>query len=557
MGNEENNDSLEEVTPIEPMSPIDTNSVEITNDDDPIITDESIDINIPETTATEPEKVINIDNKEPEIKPSLNEYKKHQVSYSYSSKVTNWKPDNVTISLPSNLEKETNDILEKLPNIDLSGGEEILNWGETLSEGMGNLSDLNQFVGTLNNPDSDFRQTIGYKGKDLGVSEIKTNFNSNHLTGEKAILAFSKALGVGDLIQTPLWASGIWVTLKTPTEAEMIRLNQELVDDKITQGRATKGLAFSNSMVYTIDRLARFAIDHIFDTTLQASALENKDIRDLILSQDYPTLVWGLICSMYPRGFQFRRACIDNPEKCNYVLEELLNPKKLLWVNYRALPESHMVHMSQRQHKIKTLESVLNYQSSLPIISDKTINVGDEESGLVKITLKSPNLNEYITAGQEWITGIVKIVDSIISKNPSDNINNSFTDNNSNSINNKERNKQIEKYSQSSSLRQISHWIKNIEINDYIVDDIDTMANVLSIMSQDDTKRVSLIEEVSKYIEETTLSVVGIPVYNCPKCKTTQGTESLNDEFKNIIPLDVTSIFFDQHVQRLMRIGQR
>lgn len=475
--------------------------------------------------------------------------KKHKVSYQYTSKASNWNPDAVTISLPSNLEKETNKILERLPNIDLSGSEEVANWGNTLSEGMDSIPDSNQFVETLNNLDSEFRQSVDYKGKELGITEIKTNFNTNHLTGEKAILAFSKALGIGDLVQVPLWSSGIWVTLKTPSEAEMIRLNQELVDEKINQGRATKGLAYSNSMVYTVDRLSRFVIDHIFDTTLQVSALETKDIRDIIKSQDYPTLVWGLICSMYPRGFQYRRACINNPEKCNYVLEELLNPKKLLWVNYRALTETHMVHMSQRQHKIKTLESVMSYQESLAAIADKTITIGEDADSPLKITLKSPSLNDYIVAGEEWISGIVKVIDDIISKQSNE-------EKTAKELN-KDRNKLIEKYSQSSSLRQISHWIKSIEINDYIVEDTDTLASVLTIISQDDKKRTDLIENVSKYIEETTISVVGVPVYDCPNCKETQTVETNSEEFKNIIPLDVTSIFFDQHVQRMMRIGER
>jgi hypothetical protein len=507
-------------------------------DDNPVIDDNNFEAPV-ETPAPEENKTENTDNKE-------KTYKTHKVTYQYSVKPGKWDQDAVTISLPSNLEKQTKEILDKIPNIDLSGSEEVSNWGDTLSEGIDNIPSFGQYVDTLNNPDSEFRQSVDYKGSQLGINELKTNFNSNHLTGEKAILAFSKALGVGDLVQVPLWSSGIWVTLKTPSEADMIRLNQEIIDDKINQGRATKGLLFSNSMVYTIDRLSKFAIDHIFDTTLQSSALENKDIRDIIKCQDYPTLVWGLICSMYPRGFQFRRACINDPEKCNYVLEEVLNPKKLLWVNYRALTETHMVHMGQRQHKIKTLESVLNYQQTLATISDKVITIGNDAE--IKVTLKSPSMNEYVTAGEEWINGIVKIIDTIVSKGPADN-------NSAEQISN--RNRLIERYSQSSSLRQISHWIKIIEMNDYVVDDTDTLANILTIMSQDDSKRTELIEKVSSYIEESTLSVIGVPVYDCPKCKMTQAIENDNSEFKNIIPLDVTSIFFDQHVQRMMKIGQR
>lgn len=558
-GMEISNDDVQRIEPLAPISeaaPEIHASLEDATVQEPIITDESLSASesIPEPVLSPESQDNHSEQKEPDLTspPSVNLYRKHLVSNPYSTKVARWDPDAVTISLPSNLEKETTEIFEKLPNVDLSGSEEVANWGDTLSEGMSNIADLNQFVDALNNPTSNFRQSVDYKGKSLGITEIKTNFNSNHLTGEKAILAFSKALGIGGLVQTPLWSSGIWVTFKTPTEADMIRLNQEISEDKIMQGRATRGLAFSNSMAYTTERLARFAIDHIFDTTLQASALENKDIRELIKSQDYPTLIWGLICSMYPRGFQFRRACINDPEKCNHVVEDILNPRWLLWVNFNALTESHMVHMAQRQHKIKTLESVLNYQNTLSVISDKTVALGNDETGIIQITLKSPSLSEYVTAGQDWISSIVKIIDTIVNKNPLDGAAPDLV------AINKERNRLIERYSQASSLRQISHWIRSIEMNDFIVEDTDTMANVLTLMSQDDSRRTGLIEEVSRYIEESTLSVIGIPVYDCPKCKMTQATEEVeNTEYKNIIPLDVVSIFFDQHVQRMMRIGQR
>jgi hypothetical protein len=548
MSNE--NDSPEtKVTHIDPLPKLEEftrDSIPVENLEEPVITDDDVQDSVqePEVTEVVPEETIteNNDTQKSDAKKST---KKYKVSYQFSSKVSKWNPEAVTISLPPNLETETKEILDKIPNIDLSGTDETANWGATLSNGMDNIADLNQFVETLNNPEADFRQSVDYKGKELGITDIKTNFATGPLTGEKAILAFNKALGIGDLIQVPLWTTGIWVTLKTPTEAEMIRLNQELAEDKINQGRATKGLVYSNAMVYTIDRLSRFVIDHIYDTTLQVSALESKDIREIIKTQDYPTLLWGLICAMYPRGFQYSRSCISDPEKCNYVLEELLNPKKLLWVNYRALTETHMVHMAQKQHKIKSLESVMNYQSTLAAIADKTVIIGSDSDSPVKVTLKTPNLNEYISIGEEWVNSIVKIIDTIVSKPSTD------------ADYNKERNKLIERYSQSSSLRQISHWIKSVEINDYIVEDTDTLGNILTIMSQDDVKRTELIENVSKYIDESTISVIGVPVYDCPKCKVTQTVENATEEFKNIIPLDVTTIFFDQHVQRMMRIGQR
>lgn len=540
----------EEIIPME--APVMLPGEESIHMDEPIINDDSIN-----ETASAPQPVNDVPVEIPEALLAKSDgvntdpvdtstpAKTHEIKYQYSFKATKWDDDAITLSFPSVRQKQATHVLDQMPNINISGTPQIADWADTLEAGVDLLPDFEQFVATVDDDKSEFSQTVPFKGAEYGIGDIKHNFSNGPVSGEKAILAFSKALGVGGLTQVPLWSSGLWVTFKTPSDADLIALSLEINEDKIEKGRATKGLVFSNVMSYTVERLVRFAMDHIYDTTLNATGSENVDLRDLIKVQDYPILVWGLICSMYPRGFQYKRACMSDPEKCNYVLEEVLNPKRLMWTNLRALDDYHMTHMSSRLHKVKTLESVKTYQSSLPSNSDKTFTINGDEfdpdrSPLI-ITLKTPSVLEYVVSGEEWIGSIQQIVDKLISKDAAD----------------KKKNDLIEKYAQSSSLKQIAHWIKSIESNGYVASDKDTIGQVLTLLSQEDDKRARIIDEVSKYIDETTLSVIGVPSYACPKCKEVQKEESMPVSFENIIPLDVAFIFFVLSVQRMMKVGQR
>ena len=498
----------------------------VISDTTPLVTEEPIITDTSETTSTES----NTDNTE----EKTSKHKEYKVKYSYSTKC-NWNDNNVTLSLPSNTTNETKELLEKMPNIDLNTNDEENDWIETIRDSATNLTYDNQYEKTVNDPKADFSQEVDYKGSPISISKIKTNLKNDKLTGERAIIAFNKSLGLGDLIHVPLFHSGFYVTLKTPTEIDMIRLNREIIEDKIQAGRATQGLAFSNMMSYTLNRVARFVIDHIYDTTLQVSALENKDILELIKCQDFNILVWGILVSMYPQGIQYKRACLSDPEKCNYVLKENLNLSKLLWTNVSVFSESHLAHMANKLHKTMTLDSVLNYQRTLPPISDKTITIDT-----LKFTLQCPNFLDYVNSGDRWISNIVSMVDEVVSSTKDE----------------KTRNALIEQKSQATRLRQISHWIKQIEFDEKIVDDTETLEQLLDILSQDDEKSEKLFNEISSYIDESTVSLIGIPNYNCPSCGEVQ-QEDNGSVFGNIIPLDVVSIFFDQHLQRMRKIASR
>lgn len=507
--------------------------------EEPVVTDDVVDFSSVDNKGTKPAEPGS--NETTSTAKDSNEpiqHKKVHVQYKYSYTTPKWNKDAVIVDLPSATIDNTEKVLEKLPNLGLSTDEDSVEWLESIQASVDNISYDKQYTSTLDDANSNFSQDVNVRGNKLKAKELKTNFSNQKLTGEKAIIAFNKTLGMGDLIQIPLYHSGFWITLKTPSEMDMIRLNRQITDDKIRLGRNTQGLAFSNLMSYTVSKLTQFALDHIFDTTLQVSALENKDIKDLIKCEDYNILIWGILCSMYPRGFQYRRPCLNDPEKCNYTLKETINLFELQWTNNSALTDSHKNHMTSRIHKTMSLDSVENYQKTLPAIGDKVITIND-----IRVTLKVPSLMEYVRSGEKWVTGITSLVEDLM-QSSSD----------SNDITKK--NTLIERHAQATTLRQVAHWIKAIEFSDKVVDDEETIDLLLDSISQNDDIRKFILDEIFKYIDESTISVIGIPNYNCPSCNMTQQDDD-GSEFGNIIPMDMTSVFFDQHVQRMQIIARR
>jgi hypothetical protein len=446
------------------------------------------------------------------------------------------------ICLPSHFDEETLHTLQSLPNVDILSSAQGRQWTETVNQGLSNSTFNSTFVPTLEEEDAEFAQSVDFNGQPLDGRQVRfKQTEGQSLKGERAALRMMKHRGIGTIFQTPLWHTGIWLTLKAPSENELIELNRVITNDKIEMGRHTYGLAFSNIMSYTTDRLVDFAIDHLYDTSLKTSDIPEGGLKSLINSQDYPALLWGLVCTMYPKGFQFSRACTNNPEKCTHITNEILNLAKISWVNRAALTDWQKTHMSSRSSNSRDIASIRRYQEELKKIQKRVIKFDEGGDGEYSITLKTPTLTEFIDAGHRWIGDTVAYVDESLGRDASD----------------KERNIFITRHSQATAMRQYIHWIDSIEFAGNIIDDRETIEETLNVLSSDNNARNGFMEEIVKYIHSSTINVIGIPVYDCPKCAATQTPDITLPAFKNIIPLDVNQLFFALVSRRLTKVMQR
>ena len=470
--------------------------------------------------------------------------KKHNVIqiFDHSSKQV-WDSQAVTIVLPGDHDKETRDAIQRAPNVSYVDNPAARDWASVLQDGLEMTSYAEGFLPSLEEEGTMWTQAVDVgNAKLMGQSPRFKPTENENLKGERAVIRVMSQLGLGSLFQVPLWHSGFWVTIKPPTETEIVELHRIMAADKIQYGRFTYGLAFANMSSYTVGRLVDFVIEHIYDTTVKVDEIAISDMKKFISAQDYPSLIWGMACSMFSNGFQYRRPCSHDPEKCNHILEETLNVSKLQWTNTNALTEWQKTHMSARQSKCKDKASIVRYKEELSKIQNTTFVLKDEgPDNSTKLILGTPTIEEYIEAGYRWIGEITETVERALSVDTKE----------------EERNRFIRRRSQATAMRNFMHWVKAIELGTNIIDDRETIESTLNVLSGDDNIRTAYNKAVVDYINKSTISLIGIPVFQCPNCHGEQKGHADVETHSNIIPLDVMQVFFGLLYQKLDKITAR
>jgi len=451
------------------------------------------------------------------------------------------KPTDYTISLPSINLADFTDKLKQFNKLDLEDKESSLKeWSEVNKEATNFYTVGGLYQDRFTDETSKFYQGIKNQAGELNtISTPKFRKTEGELKGEAAILKVSKMLGLGDVINVPLPHSGIWVTLKPPTEKDLIDFYNSIFREKIMLGRATFGLTLTNFSVHINNRLFDFIIKHIH--SLNYNDINKEELKNYLLIHDFPILAWGFACTMYPNGFEYQRSCVNDIEKCSYIAKAKLNLTKLLWIDNLSLTDAQRLILEEFRPNKLTIE---NYRK---FINEHTRVIGSSfttKNG-IKFKLRVPTFSEYITDGLAWINGVNSNIENIILRE---------------SEQDKEDDEKIEmlnQYVKTSILRQFNHFIDYIELEDNVITDRDTINKVLEVFSSDDDIRTEITENVLKFKSKTTIGIIGIPEYNCPKCGKPQNTSPVNEKFVSVIPLDTMNLFFTLLTLRISRILER
>lgn len=453
--------------------------------------------------------------------------------------VDNFDPMKGFIRMPSSFEDYVTAKLNNAPKILIGENEESNKWRRAVIEGLDLTTVGDMYRSSLEREDAEWAQSIDANGKALMASAPELAKTSGEaLSGERATLRFLKFAGLGSIFSIPLWHTGIWITIKTPSEATLLELNREMTSEKIDLGRATHGLALSAVSATYAEKLVKVAIDHIYTTNLKT----DKNLLDVISCHDIDTIIWGLACAIWNNGFQYARGCTHDPEKCHHVVEEKIDVSKLLWVNKNALTPWQVAHMARKRQGEVTMEDVERYQKEMLDIQPRriTMDVPNSENKFY-MDLKVPTVSEYFERSSDWIQSVVSSVERALTIDPSDDERNSFIDHNA----------------RSTLMRQYSHWVEGIEFDTNVIKDRETIDTQLEWLSGIDETRNKFIDEVKKYINDSAISVIGIPSYTCPNCKNEQKYTAKNDSLYSIIPLDIINTFFYLHVQKVFLIQNR
>lgn len=421
-------------------------------------------------------------------------------------------------------------------NIDENNPDNI-KWRKVNEEAVENYTPFGLYQERFVDPKSSFKQGIEKDGNLYGISNVKVKNVSGELEGEVALLKVAKYLGIGEIKTIPLPHSGIWVVIKPPTEKDLIDFYNSIYREKIYLGRMTKGLTLTNFSVYINNRLVDFILRHV--QSVNYSDISVNELKNYILIYDLPILAWGFASTIYPNGFEYQRACVNDLEKCNYVAQSVINLDKLLWIDNNALTESQKNILFEYKPKKHTVDI---YRKFITEHTRTVSHVVEIKEGL-KIKLTIPTIAEYVSDGLSWVNKI------------NDSIENIFLERN---IEDDETKLNIlDQYVKSSILRQFSHYIEHIEVDDSIITNRDTINKTLEILSSEDDIREKINTEVLKFKQDTTLALIGIPSYKCPKCGADQQVNPINENLRNVIPLDVMNLFFTLVTLRIARIMER
>lgn len=402
------------------------------------------------------------------------------------------------------------------------------------------------FVDNLNEKLDDFINLAKYSDKELTIRPLNFKQKDGAISGQAAVARFTSLLGVGEVTQVPLWHSGIWLTIKPPKQSDIINLELAIANNQISLGRDTNTLVYSNYSVIFNRLVTDFVMKHVVDTTLKIT--EEDDLRDYIVIHDLYPLILGMITSMYPDGIPITRTCINTKElnedktpKCDFTVSSKVDTKKLLFVNRKSISNNMLSHMSKRSPNSMTVDEVKEYQLSIKESVDKKITIKTENSLEITAILSLPMLKDYVINGEAWVLNIIKESEELFSKTDSDEVKNS----------------KVNDILMTVILGIYNVFVKKIETNGSIVEDRETITEVLTVLSNDNEAFKSFINEVKKFISRSAIAIVATPNYECPKCKAEQTDSNLNKAFKELIPLNVLESFFDLSVLRINKVRNK
>lgn len=450
--------------------------------------------------------------------------------------------DQDALCLPMDDKNTTKIIMDTTPRVGVAGSEATRDWGEALTEAssvylLGSVGDT-----LLKRENADWQQNVANStGELLRPTRPAINARTGQqLTGEAAMMRVRAILGMGSVANIPLWHSGLWISIKAPGDGALLELERRIATNKGELGRTTYGLAFSNSSVYINQATADFVIEHIYDSSLKDWNADQ--LKEIILMNDLPLMIHGLLMVIYPNGYNLNQPCIANIVECRHVVKEMVNLSKLCWVDRTALSVEQVSHMSRRRDKF-TVEELKKYQSHHRVANTE-LTLGGGAGATVVATMNVPNLKTYEQTGFSWVNEIQQQVAV------------SFAE-----LSGQERMNYIQNQARLTSIRQYAHWFSRLTLvnkdgDAEYIEDRGTIDQVIGDLSSEGSIVQKAIDGISKFIDDMTIAFIGVPNFRCPAC----GKKQITDEEKrhpNIIPLDVGQVFFTLRFQRLQKALER
>lgn len=415
------------------------------------------------------------------------------------------------------------------------------NYTIAVSEGIRTGHRGKAFSKALQRDESAWGQFVEHEGRKFKIRRPKLASTPGQLlTGTNALIRVQTQNGLGGLITIPLWHSGIWLTLRTPSDVSLNLLDRLISNVKTNLGWESYGLAFSSSEAYMNAQLMDFIVEHTH--TANIADFEPSMLYDIVRIYDFQTMCWGLASSIYTNGYPIAQPCFIDPNICNHVTRETVNLTKLQFVDRTALTPYQIRHMA-KDTAIHSLDDIMKYQNDGALGDGKTISIkldSLDDENVVRFVLKAPKIRESIDSGKEWISTIIHTVEKSVGSTLK-----SY----------EEKEKFLASQSDLAILRQYSSFITRIiNSDDSYIEEEEDIAKALEVYSANTELTRDLLQEITDYIEDNIISVIALPAFACPACK----KPLINPDSKHphLIPLEVSQLFFTLMDRKLSRIKQ-
>jgi len=418
-----------------------------------------------------------------------------------------------------------------------------------------------EFEHTFDRAGSLWRQEVATEnGTPIKITSPRMrNTGGGVISGDQAINFLTGISGVGAMTRIPLWHSGIMITLDSFTEDALLELNVKIGSIRSDAGRDTKGAVFTGDDVLIVGVILDFILKNVTNTSI-IKKMSTKELRDIILVSDIPSLIVGALQVIYPKGYPLYHPCTNvntgpDAEACNYSVESESNLKalgdfkpdsnmsfkKTLWIDKSIIDDDVIEHMSvaDNTHRI---DEVKKYQKKLHAEFDPACSsavMRNDDRSRITVHFKTSNISSYITEGTNWVNGIATKVNSIM-------VNSVASDPDTKE---KERQLFMVQYTQMLELLKQSSWVSYIEIIDKgdansrtVINDEKSIKRSLAVISNFDGGRTKFKDAVQMYKETANIAFTGLPNYTCPGCGNSQ--TDADAKHPTLIPINMVGYFF-------------
>lgn len=391
------------------------------------------------------------------------------------------------------------------------------------------------------------------------------------LTGSQALGHMRSAVGLSNNFWMPLYNSGFWINLEAPSEYELVVLLQKIGQEKTALGTESAGGVFSNSSCFLRRHVVDLLASKIITSSLRtdgdaARALKGPEVISKILITDYADILTRFMALKYSKGYPYLHTCSNYTKPCNESNVLTLNLHAMVLHDYSRLSPAQEEFMlkarepasvlfeSDKESTNGQITSVVQYRNAFKFNELNTIRLSEK----LDLVMRVPTIMDTITEGDIWMNEIKKDIDNLIKDSAT------FSKAENMDDVSKMIDESISALIDASGVRRYSQWVSHAVLYNTVEMDIGDLVRdnnqdpnyvysrpdiykFLADLIKDDELIDVFINGYHKFVADSCMTVVGYPQFECPACKSFQGSYEEKDKkslTRAIIPFEAEENFF-------------